>query len=163
MVVRFGVLVRKKKSSTFVEHLTNTDMKTHFYISVYTPGNKNDLLTYCLDSEAEDRLNKLVDETDLTNSDLISMMWEYRKDAPQLCKASSGYVVGTKTFRAAKEVFGEEQGKPFVVCLKLTKGKGQGHVQMCGAAIIRDDKMENVIKMSKIHFEQFGKMELSTI
>lgn len=138
-------------------------MKTHFYVSVYTPGNKKDLLTYRIDAEAEDKLNQLVDETDISTSELVAGMWEVRKDDVNLWKGSAAYVVGTKTFKAAKEVFSEEQGKPFVVCMKLTKGKGQGHVQMCGAAIVRDDKLENVSKLAKFHFEQFGKTELSTI
>lgn len=138
-------------------------MKTHFYVSVYTPGNKKDLLTYLIDAEAEDKLNQLVDETDISTSELVAGMWESRKNHKILQKGSAAFVVGTKTFKAAKEVFSEEQGKPFVVCMKLIKGKGQGQVQMCGAAIVRDDKMENVSKLAKLHFEQFGKMELSTI
>ena len=138
-------------------------MKTHFYVSVYTPINKNDLLTFRLEAGAEDRLHKLVDETDISPSELIAGMWESRKDDKILWRVAAAYVVGTKTFKAAKELFSEEQGKPFVVCMRLTGGKGQGHVQMCGAAIVRDDKMENVSKLAKFHFEQFEKMELSTI
>ena len=138
-------------------------MKNHFYISVYTPKNELPILTYRLEQTEVKQLLKSKKKITITNGELINGMWQSRKNDKHLLSLSAGYVIDTNTFRMAKELFSDDKGFPFVVCMKLTEGDGRGHIQMCGASKIKDDTFEYVVKVAEELFKTYGKTELSTI
>jgi len=138
-------------------------MKTHFYVSIYTPANKHPMLTYRLEQSEVKKLLKSKKQIGITNGELITAMWESRKNDKHLLALSSGYILDTKTYRAAKELFADDKGFPFVVCVKLTEGEGKGYVQMCGASKIKEDTFEYVCRVSEELFRTYGQAELSTI
>jgi hypothetical protein len=121
-------------------------MINHFYLSIKTPGQENNVLTFKVENELLKKLHKNGKKHKLSQGDLVSHMWNQKDWMEALCAIAITYLSNTSTYQTASDLFTD---KPFVVCMELTKGNGFGHVQMCGSASLQEDTELEAAKKSQ--------------
>ena len=124
-------------------------MKNHFYLSILTPGQENNVLTTKVENTLLKKLQKNGKKHNMSQGDYVNHMWQQRGWQEVLVGVAISYVSNTDTYKTATELFTD---KPFVVCMELTKGNGFGHVQMCGSSSLKEDTEMEAMKVSNEQF-----------
>lgn len=120
-------------------------MINHFYLSIKTPRQKNNVLTFKVENELLKQLHNNGKKHKLSQGDLVGNMWIHKDWEDLLCGMAITYVSNTSTYQNASDLFTD---KPFVVCMELTKGNGFGHIQMCGSASLQEDTKFEAMRKS---------------